>query len=193
MPADQEKLKKDLFETTKRLALSERPASFWTRGFLQDVHQEIFGGVAPHVGGILRREEVGSEFLEPPAWQHVPSLTESLAGFALHIVHEAQTICENEESLSVTFLKIAEFHARCVNTQPFIDGNKRWARSLLVAILVDCGYFPGAVIDDTEKIKYMSAIRSSHKYADHEALADLLIQSYLDAKGMHDSGQGCWQ
>jgi Fic family protein len=185
-------LQKDHFEATKALALKHRLPAAWTRGFLQDAHGAIFSGVAPNVGGFLRREEVDSEFLEPPAWQHVPSLTEGLAGFAHYIVHEAQAIYDDEQSLSVTFSKIAEFHARCINTQPFVDGNKRWARTILVAILVDCGYFPGAFLDDTEKIKYLQAIHSSHKYANHDPLANIIIQSYIDLKEIHDSGKGPW-
>lgn len=186
-PQQIQRLKGFLFRTTRRLAQAERLPAAWTRAFLQDVHEEIFASVAPMVGGRLRREEVLHDRLLVPPWQHVPEFVDGLAGFAGELIVSARQEGDPEKKLLSVFTRAAEFHARCVNVQPFVDGNKRWARAMLVALLVDCGYFPGAVISDTDRDHYLKAVEKSVKLGNHEQLTSLILRGYIKLREMYDA------
>lgn len=83
----------------------------------------------------------------------------------------------------------AEFHLRFVNIHPFVDGNGRMARIFMNLILMQCG-FPPVIIRNETREDYYRALEISRQKKNqrfHEYIADqaiLALEFYLSvAKG----------
>ena len=103
------------------------------------------------------------------------------------IIEQARGIGDDDERIQAVLPRIARLHADCVVVQPFIDGNKRWARQVLSALLVDCGFWPGARIDADERERYLDGIDKSIA-GDHDQLAELILEGWLRLEQDFSSG-----
>lgn len=73
-------------------------------------------------------------------------------------------------------------------TQPFLDGNKRWARLLLNALLVDCGFSPGTIVHDEQRSEYMCGIGKALA-GDTDQLATLFLRGNVEQASSYRSGE----
>ena len=110
-----------------------------TRDHLLDVHRVLFAGTREeHLGGLLREEQnwIGgaasnprnAEFIPPPH-ELVPGLLDDLCAFC------------NREDVPVV-IQAAIAHVQFETIHPFLDGNGRVGRALILAILRRRGIAP---------------------------------------------------
>jgi len=109
---------------------------------LLNIHRKLFSGVFPEHAGKLRLKDVTFRSHVIPAPGRIQYRLTDIVKDARHIIEQARNIGDREERIQTILPQIARFHADCVVIQPFIDGNKRWARQVLSALLVDCGFWP---------------------------------------------------
>jgi fido (protein-threonine AMPylation protein) len=177
-------LERDAFRVEEALASRQRSPCDWTPSFALAVHRDAFANVFPEAAGILRSSDVSLRDLPVPrAGQVLYRLVDALA--------EAAALIERSAALADPTLKTDEvmvcaalFHAHCIVAQPFGDGNKRWARLLLNALLVDCGFAPGTRFDPLQKAAYHEAVDQA--IAGHaDALAELILIGWLGQRRIY--------
>jgi Fic family protein len=109
-------------------------------------------------------------------------------------VYEGSEIIRESEASSVDerlpqlLERITMVHADCVVIQPFIDGNKRWARHVLSALLVDIGFGPGTAFPLDVKDRYLDGIDkaiSGHP----EQLGNLILDGMLKLREIFRTGR----
>jgi Fic family protein len=94
-------------------------------------------------------------------------------------IEDARSMSDPATKTIQVMASAARFHTNCVLAQPFVDGNKRWARLLLNAFLVDCGFTPGTRIDDRRHTEYIKAIDTAARGHD-DALAELITLGWIE-------------
>jgi fido (protein-threonine AMPylation protein) len=176
-PDQKRVLKGAMYVVGARLAQRQRSTDEWSISLLVGIHRDLFGGLFPEHAAKLRRVDVSFRGHTIPVPEQVLYRLSDIVGAARDIIEEANSIGDDSERIQAVLLKIARLHADCVVVQPFIDGNKRWARQVLSALLVDCGFWPGSRIDARLRERYMAGIDKSVA-GDHEQLAELIIDGW---------------
>jgi fido (protein-threonine AMPylation protein) len=170
-----------------RIASKTRSLDGWNISLLLNIHRNLFGQVFPEHAGKLRLKDVAfRNYIIPAPGQILYRLTD-LVKDARAIIEQASTIADIEERIATILPEIAQFHATCVAVQPFIDGNKRWARQVLSAILVDSGFWPGTRIDIDDRERYMEGLDKSIA-GNHDQLASLILDGWTRLEADFSSG-----
>ena len=180
-------LKGALYRLVAKVAREPRTSEDWSISFLLYVHKELFKNVVAEHAGKLRQTEVTFRNHAVATPGQIPYRLSDLVKDAQDIIAQAHSIVDEEERIEAIFPRIARFHADCIVVQPFIDGNKRWARLVLSALLVDCRFWPGTRIEASEQVRYMEAIDKAVA-GDPEQLADLILEGWLCLEQDFSSG-----
>ncbi len=177
-PEQERVLKGAMYWVGARLAQRQRDPDEWSISLLLRIHRDLFGSLFPEHAAKLRQVEVclGGRSIPVPA--QIQYRLIDIVKEAQSIIEQARSIGDDEERIQAILPRIARHHADCVVVQPFIDGNKRWARQVLSALLVDCGFWPGTRIDADERERYVDGIDKSIA-GDHNQLAELILESWL--------------
>ena|SRR5665213_1568469 len=177
-PEQERVLKGAAYRLGALLAKEERSPGDWSMSLLLRVHRDLFHGIFPEHAGKLRQKDVTFRSHIIPAPAQIQYRLVDIVKEAQDIIEQARGIGNDEERIEAALPKIAHFHADCIVVQPFIDGNKRWARFILSALLVDCGFWPGTRIDASERERYMDGVDKSVA-GDHDQLAELILEGWL--------------
>lgn len=140
-----------------RFAKTKRSSSDWSNSLLLEIHRDLFGDVFPEHAGRLRQKEVTLRAHAVPMPQQIPYRLADMLVNARAIIDDALPL-DPTSRITKMMPRIARFHAECVIIQPFIDGNKRWARQVLNAVLTDSGFYPGSEITDEQRTDYLDGI-----------------------------------
>ena len=177
-PSQIERLSGALFHAHRQLVKVRRAAQDWSIPLLYDVHRSIFGGLFAHAAGVERREEVALRGLVVPRVGQIQYRLATIVQNIQDLITLSATLA-GEERLNAVFAGAARIHADCVCVQPFVDGNKRWARVVLSALLVDCGFAPGTEIAGADQDRYMEGIRKTTNEDHPEQLAELILAGWI--------------
>jgi fido (protein-threonine AMPylation protein) len=174
-----------------RLMQENRQPEDWNVSFLLAVHRELFGHVFPERAGVVRLTEVSLRDLPIARPGQIIHRLADLVQMAKEAIGKARLIADPEEMTQQVIRRVARFHAASVVAQPFIDGNKRWARLILNALLADCGFELGTRIDDGRHAAYMRAI--DHTIAGNpDILAEMILLGWIEQRDLYrksdDSG-----
>jgi fido (protein-threonine AMPylation protein) len=170
-----------------RIAEEKRSPEQWSISLLLNIHRKLFSSVFPEHAGKLRLKDVIFRSHIIPAPGQIQYRLTDIVKDARHIIAQARTIGDREERIQTILPQISRFHADCVVIQPFIDGNKRWARQVLFALLVDCGFWPGSRIDVNDRERYMDGIDKSVA-GNHDQLATLVLEGWVRLEEDFSSG-----
>ena len=174
------------YQLVARLAKTRRVPSDWSHSLLLEIHRLLFADVFPEHAGKLRHEDVTFRSHRLPTSEPVPYRLANLVTEARTIIADAQLL-EPSRRITEIVPRIASFHAACVLTQPFIDGNKRWARQVLNAILTDCGFYPGTEITGDQRAAYLEAIDKAAE-GDIDQLENLIYSGWLALRQQFRAG-----
>lgn len=186
-PKQKRTLEGAVYLVTASIAKTKRRPNDWSISYLFSVHRELFERVFSEHAGKERQKDVAFRSHAVPTPGQIKYRLTDIVKDAAAIVEEAHSIKGDEERIEAILPKIARFHADCVVLQPFIDGNKRWARAVLNALLVGCGFWPGTRIKASEKERYMDGIDKAVA-GEPEQLAELIIEGWLDLEEDFASG-----
>jgi fido (protein-threonine AMPylation protein) len=186
-PNQERILKGASYRLTALIAKEEREPNDWSFSFFLDIHKRLFEGIDSDRAGKLRLTEVTFRSHAIPTPEQIQYRLMDVVRDAKRIIEDARTIDDDEQRIEAIFPRIACLHAECVVIQPFIDGNKRWARQVLSALLVDCGFWPGARIEADHQKRYMDGIDKSVA-GDHEQLATLILEGWQQLASDFSSG-----
>lgn len=153
-------------ELVKKLALQFKSHQFITEENIKAVHKIILTGIDDFWAGRYRQSEVfirGSQ-VQFPLPAKVPELMDSFVRWL--------TSQQGIHSVKVA----AEAHSRLVSIHPFIDGNGRTARLLMNLILTINGY-PAAVVNDTDRVKYLAALEKAQLGGNAEGYYNLIYSA----------------
>ncbi|HEY1977746.1 MAG TPA: Fic family protein [Candidatus Baltobacteraceae bacterium] len=173
-----ERLSGALFHLHSKLVKTVRTPEDWSIPFLYDVHRSIFRGLFRDEAGRERRVEVVLRDLPVPPVTQIQYRLQTIVQAIRDLVTRAGTL-SGAEKINAVFAEAARIHADCICVQPFVDGNKRWARVILSAFLADCGYSPGTEIPEVDHDRYMEGISKSVNEAHPEQLAALLLAGWV--------------
>jgi fido (protein-threonine AMPylation protein) len=175
-----------LYHCRSRLGKAKRNPSDWSISLLYEVHRMIFGEVFPDRAGRERLVMVALRDLPVPTPGQITYRLDNVVRSIRELIERSENLTP-EERIEVAFTEAARIHADCVAIQPFIDGNKRWAREVLSAVLVDCGFFPGTDISLADQSRYLEGI--SKAIAGHpEQLANLILSGWLSQRQLYKQG-----
>jgi Fic family protein len=118
----------------------------------------------------------------------IPYRLDDIVRQANSLVTRARATHNLGDRTELVFSTAARIHADCVIVQPFIDGNKRWARLVLSALIVDCGFPPGVIISSEDKRYYLEAIDKAAS-GDAAQLAHLIAMGWRAFDDIFRSGQ----
>ena len=159
----------------------------WSIPFLYEVHRRAFAGNFPEDAGRERRVEVTIRDLQVPSVGQIQYRLQSIVEAARALVTRSSTLI-GEPKIREVFAETARIHADCVAVQPFVDGNKRWARLILSALLTDCGFYPGTEIGQVDHDRYMEGISKAMIDAHPEQLADLILAGWVALRQAYREG-----
>jgi fido (protein-threonine AMPylation protein) len=187
-PKELRKIEGNLHYLTAKYNKKQRGPNDWSHSLFVEVHRQLFKSTFPDAAGKLRQIEVDFRGAKIPTPAQIPYKLADLATHAREIITHARTIDDEAEQLCYIFEQAARFHAACVMLQPFIDGNKRWARIILNALLNDVDFHPGTQIHSRDRASYLDAIDKA--VADEpDQLATLILRGYIALKRVYRSGE----
>jgi fido (protein-threonine AMPylation protein) len=166
---------------------ARRQPGDWSIAFLYEVHRAIFIDIFPQDAGKERRVDVALRDLPVPPAAKIQYRLQSIVEAIRTLIIESAALT-GEEKLQAVFAAAARIHADCVAVQPFIDGNKRWARLILSALLTDCGYYPGTEIAAADHDRYMDGISKCVLDSHPEQLGNLILAGYLSLRQAYRAG-----
>jgi len=169
------------------LARRSREANAWSYSLLYGLHRHMFENIFPESAGKERQTEVMLGAFPVPAPGKIKDRLRYLVESARSLIEESASMSDGTARAALVFPKAALFHADSVVTQPFIDGNKRWARLLLNALLIDCGFKPGTIVYEEQRAEYMRGIEKAIA-GDADQLATILLRGWLEEDERYRSG-----
>jgi len=186
-PEQERVLKGAMYWLGARLAKRQRLPDEWSISLLVGIHRDLFASLFPEHAAKLRQVDVSLGGRTIPVPAKIQYRLVDIVKEAQSIIEQARSVGDDEQRIQAVLPRIARHHADCVLVQPFIDGNKRWARQVLSALLVDCGFWPGARICADERERYMDGIDKSIA-GDHDQLAELILEGWLRLEQDFSSG-----
>jgi fido (protein-threonine AMPylation protein) len=148
----------------------------------------MFEGVFPDQAGRIRWVEVTFRQHRVPHPGQIAYRLDDIVRQAKSLIARARAARNLVERTELVFSTAARIHADCVIVQPFIDGNKRWARLVLSALVVDCGFPPGVIISSEDKRYYLEAIDKAVS-GDETQLAHLIAMGWRAFDDIFRSGR----
>lgn len=176
-----------LYKCRSKLVKTPRTAPEWSIAFLYDVHRMIFADVFPDRAGRERQVMVSIRDLPVPSVGQISYRLDTVVHAIRDLISKSEHLA-GEEKVNFVFTEAARIHADCVTIQPFIDGNKRWAREVLSAILTDCGFYPGTEISAADHDRYMDGISKSVLGGYPEQLGNLILGGWLAQRQLYKQG-----
>ena len=188
LPVERVRILEDLaYRLHLRIISERRNADEWSYSLLCAFHQDLFGPLFPDLAGVLRTRDVSlRDYVVPRPGQIVYRLMD-IVGTARELIACATSMSDVAEKMVYVMEHGARLHASCVLVQPFIDGNKRWALHVLNAMLIDCGFWPGTLIDlfgVEARARYLSAIDRAVA-GDPDPLAELILKGWLSSRDVY--------
>jgi fido (protein-threonine AMPylation protein) len=175
------------YHVLARLVKTQRTSDDWHHSLLVEIHRNLFGSVFPEHAGKVRSKEVTFRNHEIPPPGQILYRLQDIVHEAKAIVRDARSINDEAERIVAIIPRIARFHATCVIVQPFIDGNKRWARQVLNAIMNDTGFDPGTLITELDREQYLDGIdKAIGGYP--EQLGNLILLGWIALEDQYRSG-----
>jgi len=186
-PDQQRILKGTMYWVGARIAQERRSAADWNMSLLHEIHRELFDGLFPKQAAQIRQVEVTFPGHDIPVPAKIQYRLNDLITDAQDIIRQGSSIDDKAERIQAILPRIARFHAHCIMIQPFIDGNKRRARQVLSALMVDCDFPPGVRIGVDERLRYLESIDKS-AVGNHDQLAEIILEGWMQLERDFSSG-----
>jgi fido (protein-threonine AMPylation protein) len=176
------------FYVAAKLAQRPRTSSDWSHPLLLGIHRDLFKDVFLEHAGKLRLKDVTFRSHRIPEPQQIPYRLDDVLSRARTIIDDNSHILDPTTRMTTILPRIASFHAECVVIQPFIDGNKRWARQVLNAIMTDSGFYPGTEFVEDQHVEYLDGIDKT--IAEHpEQLTHLIANGWITLREKYQAGK----
>jgi fido (protein-threonine AMPylation protein) len=177
-------LERDAFLIEAALLEHARSPDDWTVSFAIGVHRDAFANAFPDAAGVLRTSEVSLRDLPVPRPAQIVYRLVDVLAEASALIDTASRLDDAGAKTAEVMIRAALFHGHCIVAQPFADGNKRWARLLLNALLTDCGFAPGTRFDPERKAAYLGAVDAAVA-GRPEPLAELIVSGWLAQRNIY--------
>lgn len=137
---------------------------------IKSIHSELTNGlVENNERGDFRRRPVAITSTDyiPPKEEH-------------QIREEFLNIIEKQDEYSNPLEKAVFLHCNLARLQPFIDGNKRTARTIESLVLMQSNIIPVFSIKDEDFVKYRDGLLQFYETKDYSKYADYFLDKQID-------------
>lgn len=137
---------------------------------IKRIHQELTCGLIDNnESGYFRRRSVtitGTDYL-PPKKEH-------------QIKKEFARILKEQEEYSDPLEKALFLHCNMARLQPFVDGNKRTARTIESLVLTQNNIVPVYSTKDEDFVRYRDGLLKFYETKDNSKYADYFLDKQID-------------